>query len=297
MTDVVIRAEGLTKHYGPVVGIEDLDLEVRRGEVFGFLGPNGAGKTTTIRCLIDLLRPTRGGVQVLGLDPQRDGVELRRRVGYLPGDLALYGGMAVHEHLDWLAALRGRNRRRRIDMLVERLDLDLDRRIDDLSTGNRQKVGIVQAFMDRPDLLILDEPTRGLDPLMQQIFNELVREVRADGRTVFLSSHIMDEVEAVADRVGIVRDGNLVVTESIDELKAHTVRTVEIHFGHPVAADRFEGLPGVQEVHVDGTDGRFVVEGSMDALMKAAAELEVVTVTSREPDLEEVFLAYYRQER
>jgi ABC-2 type transport system ATP-binding protein len=289
----VIHTEGLTKHYGPIVGIEEIHLDIRAGEIFGFLGPNGAGKTTTIRCLIDLLRPTRGRAQVLGLDPRADGVEIRRRVGYLPGDLALYEELTVREHLCWFAALRGHDDRRRIEALAERFDLDLGRDVGALSSGNRQKVGIVQAFMDEPDLLILDEPTRGLDPLMQQTFNGLVREVREEGRTVFLSSHILDEVEAVADRVGIVRDGHLVAVETIDDLKARTAKTVEITFAEPVPEARFVGLPGVQQVEISGAYARFVVDGSMDALVKTAAQFEVVTVASREPDLEQIFLAYY----
>jgi ABC-2 type transport system ATP-binding protein len=290
-----IVAEGLTKRYGSVVGVEDVDLEVPTGEVFGFIGPNGAGKTTTIRMLIDLLRPTRGRVRVLGLDPQHDAVEVHRRVGYLPGELSLHQGFAAGELLGWYANLRGGGADR-IASYAERLGLDLSREVRELSSGNRQKVGLVQAFMSEPDLLVLDEPTRGLDPLVQQEFHRMVREVRAAGRTVFLSSHVLDEVEAVADRVGIVRAGQLVAVERVAALKERIAIRFEVRFGEDVPPGRFAGLAGVGEAEVSGRLGRFLVHGSPDALVKAVAEYEVTSLVSREPDLEEIFLAYYGED-
>ncbi len=291
-----IRTAGLTKHYGHVVGIEDVDLEVPAGEVFGFLGPNGAGKTTTIRLLVDVLRPTAGRVSVLGEDP-RGNPALRRRIGYLPGELSLYDDMTGRGFLDWSAALRGGVDRARVDDLLDRLDLDPSRPIRDLSSGNKQKVGLVQALMHDPDLLILDEPTRGLDPLVQQQFHRILREVRDEGRTVFLSSHVLDEVEAVADRVGIVRGGRLVTVQTIPELRARTAQEIEIRFAEPVPAAAFEGLDGVRESRIDGTVARFVLDGFPDALVKAAADFRVESLTSHAPDLEDVFLTYYEEDQ
>jgi ABC-2 type transport system ATP-binding protein len=292
-----IRTDGLTKVYaGKVTAVRDLDLTVRRGEVFGFLGPNGAGKTTTIRTLLDLIRPTHGKAEVLGLDVRRSGVELRRRLGYLPGDLELYPRMTAREVLTYLGNLRGGVPRKNVDALAERLDLDLSRPVGTLSHGNRQKVGLVQAFVHRPELLVLDEPTAGLDPLLQQEFYRLVRETVEDGRTVFLSSHVLSEVERIADRVGIIRSGELVVVEEVEALKARATRRIEVELARPAAGAPFLGLPGVREAETEDRLVRFVVEGSVDGLVKALAEHEVVTITSHEPDLEEIFLGYYRQD-
>jgi ABC-2 type transport system ATP-binding protein len=289
-----IRAEGLTKDYGRGHGVFDLDLAVREGEIFGYLGPNGAGKTTTIRLLLDLIRPTRGRAELLGLDVRRDSVELRRRLGYVPGDLSLYDGLTGRELVNYFASLRGGAGRREADALAARLELDLARQIRQLSKGNRQKVGLVQALMHRPDLLVLDEPTAGLDPLAQEAVHELLREAAADGRTVFLSSHLLAEVERIAHRVGILREGRLVVVEEVGALKARAVRHLEFQFAGPVPDSAFAGLPGVRSARADGAWVRLEVEGEVDAAVKAAAAYEVVNVTSHEPDLEEIFLAYYR---
>jgi ABC-2 type transport system ATP-binding protein len=288
-----IRTEGLTKFYRKTLGIDDLDLEVRSGEVFGFLGPNGAGKTTTIRLLLDLLRPTRGAAQVLGMDVRTHSVEIRRRVGYLPGELGLYERLTAWELLTYFAHLRGLDDLGHARELAGRLDLDTSRPVRTLSHGNRQKVGLVQAFMHRPRLLVLDEPTGGLDPLIQHEFYGLLREVRDDGATVFLSSHVLVEVERVADRVGIIRDGRLVEQASVEELKERALRRLELHFGQTVPASVFRGMPGVRDIAVDDHVVRLVVEGSLDAVIKAAAAFEVVNVVSPEADLEEVFLSYY----
>jgi ABC-2 type transport system ATP-binding protein len=296
MTDA-IRTRGLTKVYrGGTTAVRELDLAVRVGEVFGFLGPNGAGKTTTIRILLDLLRPTAGDAEVLGLDARRAGVEARRRIGYLPGDLALYPKLTAHETLTYLGALRGGVPERAVTVLSERLGLDLDRPVGTLSHGNRQKVGLVQAFMHEPELLVLDEPTGGLDPLLQQEFHRLVEEAAAAGRTVFLSSHVLSEVERVADRVGIIRGGTLVALEEIAALKQRATRRLDVELARPVDVASFAKLPNVREAQAERALLHLVVEGPVDAVVKALAEHEVVSITSHEPDLEEVFLEYYRED-
>jgi ABC-2 type transport system ATP-binding protein len=291
--DPVIRTEGLVKRYRSHLALRRLDLEVRQGEVFGFLGPNGAGKTTTIRLLLDVIRPTRGRVEVLGQEPRAGGAGLRRRLGYLPGELPLAGRETAGELLRFLGNLRGGVPPARIRGLAERLGLDLSRPIRELSKGNKQKVGLIQAFMGDPELLILDEPSSGLDPLLQQEFLAMVREVRAAGRTVFMSSHVLAEVEHAADRVGILRAGRLVAVEAIDTLRRRAVRRVELRFDHPVPAAAFQHLPDVREATVDGEMLRAVVEGKADALVKAAAQFTVLSLVSHEPDLEEIFLAHY----
>jgi ABC-2 type transport system ATP-binding protein len=291
-----IRTEALTKFYGSRPALVDLDLEVNRGEVFGYLGPNGAGKTTTIRLLLDLIRPTSGRAEVLGLDPRAHSVALHRAVGYLAGDIALYERLTGREHLTYLGNLRGGIDPRTITALAERFDLDLSRPIRELSKGNRQKVGLIQAFMHRPELAILDEPTSGLDPLIQQEFHRLLREVKADGGTVLLSSHVLSEVERISDRVAILRAGRLVTAGTVAAIKAQARRRLEVQFGEPVVPAEFASLPGVRGVQ--GEDGtiQFDVEGSVDALVKALARHTVTSIVSHEPDLEEIFLDYYRRE-
>ncbi|MDQ1287107.1 MAG: beta-exotoxin transport system ATP-binding protein [Actinomycetota bacterium] len=291
--DVAVQAGDLTKYYGTRRGIDGLDLTVRVGEVMGFLGPNGAGKTTTIRLMLDFLRPTRGRVEVLGLDPCRDKAALHRQVGYLPGELILPGRERADQLLRFFAEARGGVPSAEITALAGRLDLDLSQPVRTMSKGNKQKVGLVQAFMHRPALLILDEPTSGLDPLMQQEFLGMVREARDGGQTVFMSSHVLAEVQQVADRVAIIRDARLVAVEKVESLGHRAVRTVEIHFGAPVEAAEFAGLPGVSDVAVSGPSLRCTVDGSLDPLVKAAARYEVVDLLSAEPDLEETFLSYY----
>jgi ABC-2 type transport system ATP-binding protein len=288
----IIRTEELTKSYGRHRGIIDVSLEVQPGEVFGFLGPNGAGKTTTIRILLDLIRPTSGSALVFGLDPRTGGPEIRMSTGYLPGELALYEHLTGEEHLRFLAGLRGHDPRDAAG-LAERLGADLSRKIAELSKGNKQKVGLIQAFMARPRLLVLDEPTGGLDPLIQHEVHGLISEASRDGRTVFLSSHNLPEVEALCDRVGIIREGKLIAVEHVGTLKAHALRRLEIHFAGPVEASEFAVLPGVRDVvSADGVV-RCTVVGDLDAVVKSAAHHPVVNVVSHEPTLEEIFLAYY----
>ncbi|MEW2377515.1 ABC transporter ATP-binding protein [Micromonospora sp. NPDC047812] len=296
MADPAIETANLVKTYGRNRGLTGLDLRVERGEVYGFLGPNGAGKSTTIRLLLDLIRPSSGRISVLGADPRHDGVALRRRIGYLAGDFVVDGRQSARELLTYLGNLRGGVPRARIAELAARLDLDLGRRIRGLSKGNRQKVGVVQAFMHEPELLILDEPTSGLDPFLQQEFLSMVREARADGRTVFMSSHVMSEVQQTADRVGIIREGRLVTVARVEELRERAVRRVEVTFAEPVVGAEFAALPGVSEVTVTGATLRCRLDGRADALVKAAAGHTVVGLLCEEPDLEELFFGYYSRE-
>jgi ABC-2 type transport system ATP-binding protein len=289
-----IETRGLTKFYGQTRGIEELDLVVQRGEVFGYLGPNGAGKTTTIRLLLDLIRPTRGRAEILGIDTQGPGLAARKLIGYLPGELRPPARSTAIDFLSFLGRLRGGVDRKAIGALAERLELDLERRLDDLSKGNKQKVGVIAAFMHDPQLLILDEPTSGLDPLRQQDVLDLIRERKAAGRTVFLSSHELDQVEHVAERVGIVRAGQLVAVEAIAALKHRAVRRVEVRFAGPTTDfDRLRDVPGVRDVSFSDGVVRLAVEGSMDALVKELARFPVQTLTSEEPELDEIFLSYY----
>jgi ABC-2 type transport system ATP-binding protein len=289
VTDIAISTDGLVKRYGRVTALTGLDLEVRTGEVFGFLGPNGAGKTTTIRLLLDLIRPTAGRVSLLGLDPTKDGLEVRRRAGFLGGDFVVDGRQTARELLVYLGNLRGGIPVAAIDHLAQRLDLDLDRPIKALSRGNRQKVGVVQAFMHEPEILILDEPTTGLDPFLQHEFAAMVRQAASEGRTVFMSSHVMSEVQRTADRVGIIREGRLVSVEGVDTLRSRARRRIEIVFDTPVGEAEFSNIAGVSNLRVDGTTLRCRLDGRADDFIKAAARHGVITLSAEEPDLEELF--------
>ena len=295
-TQTAIRTQGLTKHYGTVEALIDLDLDVVPGEVFGFLGPNGAGKTTTIRTLLDEIRPTSGTASILGLDCRRDSVAIRRRIGYVPGDLAMYPSLTGRDTLTYFANLRGGVDWAYVGELAERLGADLAKKVGDLSSGNRQKIGLIQAFMNRPDVLIMDEPSSGLDPLVQREFHTMMREVAAEGRTVFLSSHTLSEVQRVADRVGILRHGRLIALESVAEMRSKAIRQVVFEFGSPVDPAVFDGVPGVRSV--EATERRTVLsfDGKMAALLKIAEQHDVLDVTTEEADLEEIFLTYYRDE-
>ncbi len=290
----VVRTDALTKFYGSTRGVEELTLDVQPGEVFGLLGPNGAGKTTTIRLMLDLIRPTAGRVELFGLDAHRDAVAVHARVGYLPGDLRFYDRLRGGELLGYFAHLRGLRGLGDAGRLAERLDLDLAIPIRALSKGNRQKLGLVQALMARPELLILDEPTSGLDPLVQQSFYELVAEATAEGRTVLLSSHVLSEVQRIAERVAILRDGRLHLVESVEELRMRAFTRVEATFATPPGDDAFAGLPGVRELERRGPVAVFALEGSIDPLVKALARCDVLALDVHEADLEDIFLDLYR---
>jgi len=298
-----IVAENLTKFYGRTRGIENVNLEVREGEVFGFLGPNGAGKTTTIRILLDLIRPTRGRATILGLDTRKDSIAVRRRVGYLPGEPGLYDHLTGEEYLGYMAGLRGGADPSRRKDLAQRLDIDLGRRIKALSHGMKQKVAIIQAFMHEADLLILDEPTSGLDPLMQHAFYELVRVERARGRTVFMSSHVLSEVERVCDRVAIIRGGTIAVVEDVETLTRKRVKKVQVSFGGAPSPAESEALaaaltlPGVRDLSLKGDTAVFRVETTaLGGVVKALAALPVTDLTIENPSLEDIFFEYFGPE-
>jgi ABC-2 type transport system ATP-binding protein len=303
-SEVVIRTEALVKDYATgrpsrgggarIRALDGLDLEVRRGEVFGFLGPNGAGKSTTIRVLLDQLRPTSGRAEVLGTSPVTGGAELRARIGYLPGELNLVGRSTAGELLHHLARVRGGAASPRIASLAERLSLDLTRPIRGLSKGNKQKVGVVQAFMHRPELLILDEPTSGLDPLLQHEFLALVREAQGDGGTVFMSSHVLSEVELVAERVAIVRQGRIVDLDDVATLRHHAGQQVVLTIEGPIDRAAFASLPGVEDVRFEGQQLRCLLRGEPDALLKVAARHRVVHWSAQDRELEDLFLDFYR---
>ena len=298
-----IETRGLAKTYpGGVQALKGLDLAVNQGEVFGLLGPNGAGKSTTIRILIDMIRPTAGRASILGFDTQEQGVEARRRLSYLPSDPQFYSKMTADELFNFVANARGIESnagfRDYLRSLTERFDLDTGRPIRTLSRGNRQKVGLVTALMSRPEVLILDEPTSGLDPLMQEVTNELVREVSAEGRTVFFSSHILPEVEEVCDRVAVLREGELVGVFDLAEQRKLASRQVVVRFGEAPPADAFHGLDGVHVLDATGDRVTFEVHDGFDVLVKRLASFTVVDIEAREPTLEEFFFALYaRKER
>ena len=289
----VIETEKLSKSYGPFRGIVDVDLVVNQGEVFGFLGPNGAGKTTTIRILLDLIRPTSGRARVFGIETTADPVSIHRRIGYLPGEWNLYDRLTGAETITYFANLRGGVDRTYVEQLVQRLDLDPSRRFREYSRGNKQKVGLISALQHRPELLILDEPTAGLDPLVQQTFNELLFEARGEGRTVFLSSHIISEVERTCDRVAIIREGRIVRLDSVEGVRALAAHEVELRFAAPVAAGPFEAIPGVRNLVEEGRTLRMLVAGPIAPVVRLAGQFDLVDFVSREPSLEEVFLSEY----
>ena len=294
MDGPAIRFDGLVKSYGDVRALDGIDLAVPRGEVFGFLGPNGAGKTTAIRILIDLIRPTAGRAEVLGFDAQRDSIEVRRRCGYLAGDLALYESLTGSECLDLISSLRGDHVDRAYrERLIERLRLDPSRRIGALSRGNRQKVGLVIALMAQPELLVLDEPTSGLDPLIQEEVEAILREVVADGRSVFFSSHVLAEVEQIARRVAMLRNGRIVAVSDLAEQRRLAPRRIAVTFEDAPPASAFEGLAGVRVVSLEDRSAVFETHDEMDALIKAIADYRVHTLETHELSLEELFLSYY----
>ena len=293
MTDYAIETEKLSVYYGRHLGILDVDLRIEEGEVFGFLGPNGAGKTTTQRVLMDVIRPTAGAARMFGKDCQKEGVAARDRVGYLPGELSLYENMKASQFFKMYFSLQKSNTDRRYwQTLAERLDLDTSRKIRELSRGNKQKVGVVAAFMSKPDLLILDEPTSGLDPLVQQTVMELVREANQAGSTVFFSSHILSEIQAVCDRVGIIREGQMVATERVADMTRQQFKRLRINFATIPPADAFTH-EGVAELVRDEQGVLLEIRENLDQVLKTAAPFGIIDIETIPITLEEIFLAYY----
>lgn len=289
----VIQTEKLTKFYGRHRGIVDIDLEVNETESFGFLGPNGAGKTTMIRTLLDHIRPTSGRATVFGIETTVDPVAIHRRLGYLPGEFALYDRLTGGQTLEYFANLRGGIDKRYQADLVARLDVDPSRKFREYSKGNKQKIGLIIALQHRPDLLLLDEPTSGLDPLIQQEFYGVIREAKAEGRTVFLSSHVLSEVDKTCDRVAIIREGRLARVDRTEALRDLAHHQVELVFTGPVPADEFTALPGVSDVVAEDHVLRMRVSGNIAPVVRAAARYDLADFISREPSLEETFLAEY----
>jgi ABC-2 type transport system ATP-binding protein len=290
--DPVIVIDTLHKSYGKIQAVKGISMRVERGEIFGFLGPNGAGKTTTIRCMLDVIRPTSGTLHVLGLDAQRDKMELHRHIGYLPGDVRLPGQMTGKQIINYFSRLQGRQPVL-LDDLVARFDVEIKRPLKGYSKGMRQKIGIVLAFMCDPDVLILDEPTSGLDPLLQRTFNEFLLQEQERGKTIFMSSHIMSDVEKVCQRVAVIRQGEIVTIEEVEKLRQKAGQRVTVEFGDPVSIDELSHMPGVSNVTSHNHSYHFNVGGSMDALIKALSRHEVLRLQAEEAPLEEVFLQFY----
>jgi ABC-2 type transport system ATP-binding protein len=290
-----VETTSLTKRYGNLAAVAELNLRVEPGQVFGFLGPNGAGKSTTIRMMLALQRPTSGRATLLGLDATTDSVQIHRRTGYLPGDLELFPRLTGAQHIGWFAHARGLRDDRRARQLMDRFQVVADRPVRTLSKGNRQKIGLVLAFMHEPELLILDEPTSGLDPLMQHEFENLLRETVAEGRTVFLSSHDLDEVQRITDRIAIIKDGRLVAEDTVDGLRRTAPRKVEVTFRHPVDADNLNAIPGVTVTTAEAQRISLDVTGEIGPVLRVIASHDPVDLAARPADLEELFLAFYRQ--
>ena len=289
----VIQTEKLTKSYGSHRGIIDVDLTVAEGEAFGFLGPNGAGKTTMIRTLLDHIRPTSGRAFIFGIETTADPVAIHRRIGYLPGEFVLYDRLTGGQTIEYFANLRGGVDKAYQTDLIKRLDIDPSRRFKEYSKGNKQKIGLVVALQHRPELLMLDEPTSGLDPLVQQEFYTIIRVAKAEGRSVFMSSHILSEVEKTCDRVAIIREGQLVRVDRVEALRDMAHHQVELRFAGPVPTEEFSGLPGVTDVVAEDHVLRMRVSGAITPVVRAAARHELVDFISREPSLEETFLVEY----
>jgi ABC-2 type transport system ATP-binding protein len=292
---LALQVNGLTKSYGNVHALQGIDLDVKLGEIFGFLGPNGAGKTTTIRCLLDMIRPDGGQARVLGFDPQKEPVSVQENTGYLPGEMQFYGNMTVERQLRFFYDLRGRQAEwRSVCQMAEYLNLDMAPQIKNLSKGNKQKLGVVQALMHRPKLLLLDEPTSGLDPLMQQKVLKLLLQANDDGATVFFSSHIMSEVEEVAERVAIIRSGKIVEVAETKNLTHHSLNRLTVRFKIPVDLSGFSDFPGVEILsQVTPTTIKLQVMGDMEMLIRKLGPLPVLDLETEHVSLEEVFLSYY----
>src|SRR5579863_5687021 len=288
----VIVIDNLHKTYGKVPAVKGISMNVERGEIFGFLGPNGAGKTTTIRCMLDVIRPSSGTIRVLGLDARRDTMALHQHIGYLPGDVRLPGDMTGKQVINYFSRLQGREPVLLKD-LVARFDVEMKRPLKGYSKGMRQKIGVVLAFMCDPEVLILDEPTSGLDPLLQRTFNEFLLEEQARGKTIFMSSHIMSDVERICHRVAVIRKGELVTLETVEGLREKAGYRVIVEFGDTVTQDELIRIPGVSMVRQTNSHYQFNISGTMDPLIKALGTHEVLRLQAEEAPLEEVFLKFY----
>ena len=294
MNNPAIETDHLTKYYGRQRGIEDLSISINRGEVFGLLGPNGSGKTTTIRLLLCLIKPTSGTIKLLGKNASPGTTEIRREIGYLPSDFVTYQDKTVGQVLRYFDHIRSKNAGSLRD-LCEQFNLKLDRQVRELSRGNRQKIGIVQAFMHDPDLIILDEPSTGLDPLLQKEFQQLVKKRKAAGTTQFISSHLLSEVETLCDRIGIIKEGKLVTVETVSSLMSRSIQNIEITFFENIEVDEFEKISGVSNVIKENRDIRLTVVGEMDNVIKVISRHRVLKIRSTEPSLEDIFLRYYQE--
>jgi ABC-2 type transport system ATP-binding protein len=291
----VIEIKNLTKMYGNHVGVKDLNLAVRKGEIMGFLGPNGAGKTTTMRSCLALLAKTEGEITIFGLDSHRDAVAIRKKTGYLPGDFGLISSVKVSSYLKYLLSLRGCESTEKMMSLANRLELDLNRKTDELSKGNKLKVGIIQSLMADPDLIIMDEPTSGLDPLMKQEFYRILREEKRQRKTVFMSSHILADVERVCDRVAIIRKGQVKVVEEIQALQEKTGKVLEVEFGDPFTVDEFK-LEGVSGIQQDNDRIILTVHENLDDVIEVVSKHRILNMNLKTYSLEQLFLKYYAQE-
>lgn len=294
MSSLALQTNSLKKSYQRgKLALDQLNLSVERGEIFGYLGPNGAGKTTTIRLLLDIIRPTSGSAQLLGMDAQKEAIELHRKIGYLPGELNLWDGLTGQQVVNYLGKIRGGVESTYVKQLTDRLSLDLTKRVRSYSTGNRRKLGLVLALMHKPELLILDEPTSGLDPLMQQTFHEMMLEVQKEGRTVFLSSHILSEVQAICERVAILRDGQLKAVQRVADLTTFNFSFVTIRLNAPVNPARLANIPGISELTAEGNTLKFRLAGDFEPVLRALSGEYIVNIHTTEPSLEDIFLTFY----
>ena len=291
---MVIQTEKLTKYYGNSRGIEEINLSVKEGEVFGFLGPNGSGKTTTIRILLDFIRPSSGRARLFGLDAHTDSVRIKSRIGYLPGEYGMYEKMKAGDYLQFLGSLRSDEKPPMKDKLIELFDVDISKRIKSFSHGNKQKLALVQAFMHDPELLILDEPTNGLDPLIQQRFYELILELKESGKTIFFSSHILSEVERICDRVAILREGKLVALHKISDLKKFRLKSIEVTFKHELDESIFR-LDGVRKVEKNANAVHLLINANINGILRKISEYPIDYISCRDASLEDIFLEYYTQ--
>lgn len=294
----VISINDLTKSYGKQRGISNVSFDVFDGEVFGFLGPNGAGKTTTIRLMLDLIRPSSGNINIFGFDSRKNSVDIKKDIGYLPGELELYSNMNGKDFLIYMSNLHGNVDWDFVEGMIERLDADLSKSIGNLSHGNKQKLGLIQAFMHDPSLLILDEPTNGLDPIVQEEFHKILKELKNEDKTVFISSHIMSEVEEICDRVGIIREGKLIALQTIEDLKAKRFQSIEVHFASEVPKNIFENISNIIDLEIKGNIVKCKVTGNdnLDSFIKTIANYKVTKIIAPEPNLEEIFLSYFKGE-